>query len=140
MKGAASNAKYGGVPCHVPIGGTPVAGVVHNTYSPPPTSAAGVGGAGAQIPPSVSPVHDWLQSLKLEQYIPLFASNDYLTLDDIVCLENRSLEILGVTSAKHRKQLMNSIETLRSQNTNFKQCANNANLIWSKDSAVHVIM
>ena len=149
MKGAPppnAAAKYGGTGggggggCLPNTGlamGAPV--VQHNTYTLPPTST---GGVPSGTPLSImSPVQDWLQSLKLEQYIPLFTSNDYLTLEDIVSLENRSLEILGVSSAKHRKQLMNSIESLRAQHSNLKQAAANAaNMIWSKDSAVHVIM
>ena len=91
-----------------------------------------------------SSVQDWLHSLKLDQYVPLFTSADYLTLDDLVYLESSTLEVIGVTSAKHRKQLMNSIEGLRANCAPGKThsaappCHKEAPL--SKESAVHAIM
>ncbi|XP_078514732.1 arf-GAP with Rho-GAP domain, ANK repeat and PH domain-containing protein 1 isoform X4 [Lissotriton helveticus] len=59
--------------------------------------------------PSLS-VHDWLQSLHLEQYKDLFEQNDYHFLSDCKLLSDKGLAQIGVFLPGHRKRILTGLE------------------------------
>ena len=59
---------------------------------------------------------DWLISIKLSQYADLFTKNSILTTEDVLMsVDSSVLEQMGVTSAKHRKKIVEAIGKLKKQ-------------------------
>ncbi|XP_056417038.1 arf-GAP with Rho-GAP domain, ANK repeat and PH domain-containing protein 1 isoform X2 [Hyla sarda] len=55
-------------------------------------------------------VHEWLQSIKLDQYGDLFEKHDYRTLSDVRHLSDESLSALGIYLPGHRKRILASLQ------------------------------
>ena len=90
------------------------------------------GKTGSQISPA-STVEEWLQSLKLSQYIELFYSRNLVFVKDLVgsnATTHESLELLGIQSSKHRKRMLSSLNDI----------AFSFGSSGRKESAVHIII
>lgn len=50
---------------------------------------------------AVTSVEDWLNGMKLERYWPAFRDNGYDIVDALSCLDEATLDLLGVTMPGH---------------------------------------
>jgi class 3 adenylate cyclase/tetratricopeptide (TPR) repeat protein len=61
-------------------------------------------------------ISDWLSSIGLDQYAPVFAEND-IEFDLLVDLNDQSLQDIGVASVGHRLKLLKAIAGLKNDNS-----------------------
>ncbi|XP_069496367.1 arf-GAP with Rho-GAP domain, ANK repeat and PH domain-containing protein 1 isoform X3 [Ambystoma mexicanum] len=67
-------------------------------------------------------VHDWLESLHLDQYKDIFEKNDYRTLSDCKLLSDKGLAQIGVLLPGHRKRILSGIEKCFSEGLSGEWC------------------
>ena len=56
-------------------------------------------------------VEDWLESVKMERYVPLFQQNGINSVNQLVHLTEPDLREMGITLAGHLHRLTQSIES-----------------------------
>ena len=81
-----------------------------------------------------STVEQWLVHLKMPQYTSLFHSRGFALVRDLLGSTSESLELLGVSTAKHRKKMMASLNDVINSSTSQPTTAS------KKQSAVHIII
>ena len=63
-------------------------------------------------------VDDWLRSLGLLNYVQAFIDNGYDDLDICKQIGDEDLDAIGVINAKERKDILASVQSLKSQGVN----------------------
>ncbi|KAM4695467.1 ephrin type-A receptor 3-like isoform 2-T2 [Discoglossus pictus] len=69
---------------------------------------------------TVSTVEEWLEAIKMSQYIENFTVAGYVTLDSVVYLSNSELSKIGVTLAGHQKKILSSVQNLHALGTQLQ--------------------
>ncbi len=64
----------------------------------------------ASNPLQCKTVEDWLESVKMERYIPVFRDNGINSVNQLVHLTEPDLREMGITLAGHLHRLTQSIE------------------------------
>ena len=68
-------------------------------------------GSTATNPLRCKSVEDWLESVKMERYIPYFQQNGINSVNQLVHLTEPDLREMGITLAGHLHKLTQSIES-----------------------------
>ncbi|XP_069832079.1 ephrin type-A receptor 3-like isoform X4 [Dendropsophus ebraccatus] len=69
---------------------------------------------------TVTSVEEWLEAIKMNQYIEHFTMAGYVTLDSVLYLSNSELTKMGVTLAGHQKKILSSIQNLQALGTHVQ--------------------
>ena len=81
-------------------------------YSPPKRLHKKVRSSGNYAHPlQCKSVEDWLESVKMDRYIPMFQDNGINSVNQLVHLTESDLREMGITLAGHLHRLTQSIES-----------------------------
>lgn len=58
-------------------------------------------------------LEEWLQLLRLEEYLPAFLDQGYQTVDDVTQLTWEDLEEFGIVKLGHQKKIMLAIKRIK---------------------------
>ncbi|XP_040204621.1 ephrin type-A receptor 3-like [Rana temporaria] len=69
---------------------------------------------------TVTSVEEWLEAIKMNQYIEHFTMAGYVTLDSVLYLSNSELSKIGINLAGHQKKILSSIQNLQALGTHVQ--------------------
>ncbi|KAM3931752.1 ephrin type-A receptor 3-like isoform 2-T2 [Leptodactylus fuscus] len=69
---------------------------------------------------TVTSVEEWLEAIKMTQYLEYFTMAGYVTLDSVLYLSNSELSKMGITLAGHQKKILSSIQNLQALGTHVQ--------------------
>ncbi|KAG9494545.1 hypothetical protein GDO78_002065 [Eleutherodactylus coqui] len=69
---------------------------------------------------TVTSVEEWLEAVKMTQYIEHFTMAGYVTLDSVLYLSNSELTKMGITLTGHQKKILSSIQNLQALGTHVQ--------------------
>ncbi|XP_063298297.1 ephrin type-A receptor 3-like isoform X2 [Pelobates fuscus] len=69
---------------------------------------------------TVTTIEQWLEVIKLSQYIEHFTMAGYVTLDSVMYLNSSELSRIGITLAGHQKKILSSIQNLQALGTHLQ--------------------
>ncbi|XP_068136484.1 ephrin type-A receptor 3-like isoform X2 [Hyperolius riggenbachi] len=69
---------------------------------------------------TVTSMEEWLEAIKMNQYIEHFTMAGYVTLDSVLYLSNSELSKIGITLAGHQKKILSSIQNLQALGTHVQ--------------------
>ncbi|CAH2246341.1 ephrin type-A receptor 3-like [Pelobates cultripes] len=69
---------------------------------------------------TVTTIEQWLEVIKMSQYIEHFTMAGYVTLDSVMYLNSSELSRIGITLAGHQKKILSSIQNLQALGTHLQ--------------------
>ncbi|XP_053565724.1 LOW QUALITY PROTEIN: ephrin type-A receptor 3-like [Bombina bombina] len=69
---------------------------------------------------TVTTLEEWLEAIKMSQYIENFTVAGYVTLDSLMYLNNSELNKIGVSLVGHQKKILASVQNLHSLGTHLQ--------------------
>ncbi|KAM8953589.1 ephrin type-A receptor 3-like isoform 2-T2 [Pelodytes ibericus] len=68
----------------------------------------------------VTTIEQWLEAIKMSQYIEHFTMAGYVTLDSVIYLNTSELNRIGITLAGHQKKILSSAQNLHALGTQLQ--------------------